>query len=364
MRYILAAIGLVLAAPLAAQPAPVLAPTPADIAATAAPAPDYSKAASWAAGPFGPGPAATVPQGATPAARNPAVDVFYVHPTTSKSREVWNQDVADAAENRWADESVVARQASVFSGCCRVFSPRYRAATAKAFTSPAGRDAAFELAFSDIERAFDWYLAHENHGRPFIIAGHSQGAFHMATLLERRIDGKPLQRQMVAAYIIGINLAEGDFGRRFKSVKPCTRPADTGCVLQFEAILAGSDVAKAAGFAQSTFVQKYGDLPGKQSICFNPLTFDARRPAAPAQAALGAVPGDPGFGAVRPLLRGKVAAHCEQGLLVVEPDPALDMKPLPGGSMHYHDFGLFYADIRADAVRRARAFRQVRRARR
>jgi Protein of unknown function (DUF3089) len=356
MNRLIAALALLLAAPLAAQPTGISAP--AEVAAMSPPPPDYATAAAWSAGPFGPGPAATVPQGATPAARGAAVDVFYVHPTTSKSREVWNQDIADAAENRWADESVVARQASAYNGCCRVFSPRYRAATAKAFTSPAGRDAAFALAFSDVERAFDWYLAHENKGRPFIIAGHSQGAFHMATLLERRIQGTALQRQMVAAYIIGINLAEGEFGPRFKTVKPCTRPADTGCVVQFEAILAGSDVAKAAGIAQSTFVAKYGDLPGKQSVCLNPLTFDARRPAAPAQASQGAVPGEPGFGAVRGLVRGKVAAHCEQGLLVVDVDPALDLKPLPGGSMHYHDFGLFYADIRADAVRRARAFRR------
>ena len=248
MRYFLAAIGLVLAAPLAAQPAQAPEPAAADIAAMAPPVPDYSKANSWAAGPYGPGPAATLPQGATPPARNPAVDVFYVHPTTSKSREVWNQDIADAAENRWADESTVARQATVFSGCCRVFSPRYRAATARAFTSPAGRDAAFELAFSDIERAFDWYLGHENHGRPFIIAGHSQGAFHMATLLERRIEGTRLQRQLVAAYIIGINLAEGDFGRRFKVVRPCTRPATlierSGCCFTSASMTASCSVAR------------------------------------------------------------------------------------------------------------------------
>ena len=143
----------------------------------------------------------------------------------------------------------------------------HRAATAKAFTSPAGRDAAFELAFSDIERAFDWYLAHENHGRPFIIAGHSQGAFHMATLLERRIDGTPLQRQMVAAYIIGINLAEGDFGRRFKAVPPCPRPADTGCVVQFEAILAGSDVAKAAAKASAGMGTSTHPWATASSIC-------------------------------------------------------------------------------------------------
>ena len=281
----------------------------------APPAPDYATAAAWSAGPFGPGAAATVPAGATPAARLTAVDVFYVHPTTSKSREVWNQDIADAAENRWADESVVARQASVFNACCRVFSPRYRAATAKAFTSPAGRDAAFALAFSDIERAFDWYLAHENKGRPFIIAGHSQGAFHMATLLERRIDGTPLQRQMVAAYIIGINLAEGDFGRRFKVAKPCARPDDTGCVLQWQAILASSDVAKAAGYSQSTFVAKYGDVPGKQSLCLNPLTFDARRPAAPARARAGR-------SARRSRLRRGAPAAARQGRGALRTGPA------------------------------------------
>jgi Protein of unknown function (DUF3089) len=360
MRSLIAVLAMCLAVPLAAQPAP----TAAEITSMAPPAPDYATAAAWSAGPFGPGAAATVPQGASPAARLSDVDVFYVHPTTSKSREVWNQDIANAEENRWVDESVVARQASVFNNCCRVFSPRYRAATARAFTSPAGRDAAFALAFSDIERAFDWYLANENKGRPFIIAGHSQGAFHMATLLEKRIDGTPLQARLVAAYIIGINLAEGDFGRRYTSARPCIRPADTGCVLQWQAYLASSDVAKAAGYSQSTFVAKYGDIPGKQSVCVNPLTFDARRPAASARRSQGAVPGEPGFGVVRPLMRGKVAARCDQGILVVDVDPALELQPLVGGSMHYHDFGLFYAEIRADAARRASAFRRHRRARR
>jgi hypothetical protein len=37
----------------------------------------------------------------------------------------------------------------------------------------------------------------------------------------------------------------------------------------------------------------------------------------------------------------------------------LELKPLPGtGVMHYHDFGLFYADIRANAVPRTKAFLQ------
>ncbi|MCW1401838.1 DUF3089 domain-containing protein [Novosphingobium sp. MW5] len=315
--------------------------------------PDYGRAANWSAA------ASALPAGASKPAKAPKVDVFYIHPTTFRSPDgAINADPADAKANLWVDESAVARQASVFTGCCRVYAPRYRAATYNSFADPAKQKAAFALAYTDIERAFDHFLKVRGKGRPFIVAGHSQGAFHAATLLEKRIEGTPLQKQMVAAYIVGINLSEGDFGRRFQHVRPCETPSQTGCVLQWEAILAGSDVTTAATRAQSTFVGKYGDLPGKQTVCINPLTFDARRPTAPASAALGAVPGVPGAGAIRPLLAGKVAARCEQGLLVVEVDPSLEMKPLPGGSMHYHDFGLFWADIRADALRRSKALRR------
>lgn len=314
------------------------------------PVPDYAVAASWAAGPFGPGASAAVPKGATPAQRNAPADVFYIHPTTYRSQVQWNQNVADQETNHWTDVSVIARQASVFNGCCRVFAPRYRQAS---FLNKDGaRELALELAYGDIERAFDYYLAHENHGRPFIIAGHSQGGWLIAELLEKRIDGTPLQKQLVAAYIVGINVAEGDFGLRFKHVPICDKPAQTGCAVQWNAVLPEADLPKMASQYQTTFVKKYGDGPGKTTLCVNPMTFDRSRPVATARQNKGAVPGDPGEGALRPLIRGGVAARCDQGMLVVDPSPALDLKPLAGGVMHYHDLGLFYADVRANAVLR------------
>ena len=283
--------------------------------------------------------------------------MFYVHPTTFKGGPGHlNQDPADPAANKWADESVVARQGGVFSGCCRVFSPRYRAAAYGAFGSPALQGAAFALAYSDVERAFDWYLAHENHGRPFIIAGHSQGAFHMATLLEKRIDGTPLQKRMVAAYIIGINISEGEFGHRFHHVSMCDTPAQTGCVLQWNALLDGTDLTAAAHRYESMYIAKYGDEPGKKTLCINPVTFDRKRPASISSQAKGAVPGAPGLGAMQPLRAGAVAAVCENGLLKVDLAPGLGLDALPGGVMHYHDFGLFYADIRANVNVRVAAW--------
>jgi hypothetical protein len=347
--------GPVLAQGTSLPAAPPPAFGPADVVAKAPPAPDYAKRATWSVF-ASQGFAHPLPKGASPAAAHPRVAVFFLHPTTFRgAANQFNQDVGDATANLWADESSIARQASVFSACCAVYAPRYRAASYATFASAPLREAAFALAYSDVERAFDAFLQ-EIGNRPFIIAGHSQGAFHTATLLEKRVEGTPLQKRMVAAYIIGINLARGEFGKRYTSVKPCDTPAQTGCVLQWNAYTPDADVAKLAAYSQSTYVQKYGDDAGKVTLCINPLTFDARQPDAPATAAKGAVPGSPGAGGLLPLRSGAVSARCENGLLITKPDAALDLAPLPGGVMHYHDLGLFWADIRANAVVRVAAF--------
>jgi len=342
----------------AAIAAPAIAATPQeDIQASAAPAPDYADPANWAAGPQGPGAAAALPAGASAAARGgPGVDVFYLHPTTFRSDTLWNQDPRDAKANAWVDASTIARQASVFSACCNIWAPRYRAAGYKSFAEAGHRDAAFALAYSDVERAFDWFLAHVSKGRPFIIAGHSQGAKHVSDLLEKRIDGTPLQKRMVAAYIVGINLAEGEFGLRYKHVQPCDKPAQTGCVLQWNTIAAGSNLAPMVSAYEKAFAGRYGDAPGHQTLCINPVTFDRSRPSSLSAEAKGAVPGDPGFGPLGALRPGAVAVSCEQGLAVAYMGPGLGLAALPGGVLHYHDFGLFYADIRANAAVRTKAW--------
>lgn len=315
----------------------MLAPPPA--------APDYDDPANWVQ-------VTAVPKGASRVARNPVVDVVYLHPTTIRS-DAWNMDPADPKQRQWTDESAIERQASAFSACCRIFAPRYRAATYGALQKGHMADA-FALAYADVERAFDWYLAHENHGRPFILAGHSQGAAHIATLVEKRIDGTPLQRRLVAAYIIGINLMEGEFGLRFKTIRPCAKPADTGCILQWNSVEEGSDTGAMTATYAKMFKSRYGDAAGDRALCINPVTFDADRPSSTRAQAKGAVPGEPGAGPMPPLRARAVAVRCENGLAVVQRAPDLDMKALPGGSLHYHDIGLFWADIRANALLRAK----------
>jgi hypothetical protein len=91
-------------------------------------------------------------------------------------------------------------------------------------------------------------------------------------------------------------------------------------------------------------------------VCVNPLTFDRAQPAAGVDRSLGVAPGAPGLGPLKPLVPRSVSARCDDGLLIVQPATDLDLKPLPGGAMHYHDVGLFYADVRANAILRSEAF--------
>lgn len=315
------------------------------------PAPDYALAASWAARPGAANPSDSVPPGASSVSGDAAVDVFYVHPTTYRTSSAWNQDIALEDVNAWTDASTIARQASVFNDCCWIFAPRYRQASFLAVqdrTLAADGGKAYELAYQDILAAFDHYMAHDNQGRPFIIAGHSQGALMSYWLLRDRIDGAPAAERLVAAYVVGLDLMEGDFGRTFKSLKPCETPAQTGCILGWNAVTPELDLEMMGAMAGGRYKRVYGVDDGRTPVCLNPVTFDAAKPSSDAAQSKGAVPGEPGAGPLRALIAGQVAARCDLGFLVVTADESLDLTPLPGGSMHYHDFGLFYEDIRAN----------------
>lgn len=342
VALILGFLALVIASPAIGRQASAFA--------TQAPPPalDYAKPASWAA-------FASKGVGAI-AGKGQKVDVFYIHPTTFRSAERWNGDPADAVLNAWTDGSAIARQASPFVACCRLFAPRYRQASTLALSKIATDGGkAFDLAYGDVERAFDYYLAHENKGRPFIVVGHSQGGSHVARLVERRIDGKPLQKQLVAAYAIGFNLAEGDFPLTYKTVPVCRKPDQLHCLVQWNAVLGSADLDMISKASSARFTALHGDAPGATTLCINPLTFDADKPAADATASLGAIPGAPDASPMRAPQKGKVAARCDRGFLVVTPDPSLDLQPLPGGSMHFHDIGLFWSDVQANASLRAKS---------
>ncbi|MFM6947605.1 MAG: DUF3089 domain-containing protein [Aquirufa sp.] len=158
-------------------------------------------------------------------------DVFFIYPTIftyqPQNEFIWNGSVEDSFLNSSVDSSTILNQATVFNGSCRVFAPRYRQAHYYAFLTPNKEDkeAALDLAYQDVKKAFNYYLTHYNQGRPIIIAGHSQGTVHATRLLKEFFDEKALKKQLVVAYLIGIATPKDIF----KDIKPCESSNDIGC---------------------------------------------------------------------------------------------------------------------------------------
>ena len=101
-----------------------------------------------------------------------------------------NTDLSQASLfNQKVDKTTIKFQASIFNQAGRVYAPRYRQAHYRSFSPPhiEGKNdgiKALLLAYSDIKAAFQYYIKHENKGRPFILAGHSQGSLHLMLLMQ------------------------------------------------------------------------------------------------------------------------------------------------------------------------------------
>ena len=203
--------------------------------------PDYSLNENWAALPWTKDNADRTPLGLKDGQKEAIADVFYLHPTMyygEKDFDQWNPTIDNKSVNKFVDDIPTLFQASAFNKAGRVFAPRYRQAHLDAYTHKDRVNAkkAFDLAYKDVSAAFAYYMSHHNNGRPFIIASHSQGTTHASRLIEEFIDGKPLEKRMVAAYLLGIPVNLD----RYKSLKPCESEYDVSCLIGWRTFKKGA----------------------------------------------------------------------------------------------------------------------------
>jgi hypothetical protein len=193
-----------------------------------------------------------------------SADVFYVYPTllVDKKDISWNTTIDDDKVNADVMKWILPYQAAAWADAGRLFVPFYRQNHYRAFFEPyrnQGGNAAIALAFADVKAAFDHYLAHENKGRPIILAGHSQGALHLKRLLQEYFDGKPLQSQLVAAYLIGTRILEDEF----KELKPLFSPDQIGGYVSWNS------------YKKGKYPKYYGWY--NNAVTTNPVTWDASK---------------------------------------------------------------------------------------
>lgn len=309
------------------------------------PPPRYEDDSAWSALP-GRDDAAVAPIATLARLAETEADVFYVHPTSYVGSR-WNASLDDAAVNAATDAGATRIQATVFGGCCAVWAPRYRQANITAFTDPSESGArAIALAGDDVIAAFRYFVEHATPGRPFVIAGHSQGSTLAARLLEEVVAPSPLRARLVAAYLIGSPLTEA----KAASILPvCAEAAQTGCIVAFNA-------------RSPAYRDGLEPEPKTGRLCVNPLSWRHDEEPAAAERNHGAVFFD---GDATPVPQpGFASARCRDGALLVEmngtpprdfPSRLLD-HALGAGNYHPLEYGLFFVDLRENAALRVATF--------
>jgi hypothetical protein len=154
-----------------------------------------------------------------------------------------------------------------------------------------------ELAYGDVRAAWRSYLANDNHGRGFVLVGHSQGTGVLSRLVREEIDGKPIQSQMVSALLIGgggwLAVKPGDAAALiFPHTPVCRTNTEIGCIIGFSSFRAEAPPAAGTLFEKapegahpacanpSALAGGEGSLDAYLSASGETISFEAKEPVA------------------------------------------------------------------------------------
>ena len=122
---------------------------------------------------------------------------------------------------------------SFYSGKLNYFSPYYRQVSMDSWAMPDKAFGIVPIALEDVMQSWDYYLKHLNQGRPFIIAGYSQGAIAVLDILKEMPDS--VLSRLVAAYVIGFKVTQEDVDSN-KNIKLAQDSTDTGVLIAFNSV--------------------------------------------------------------------------------------------------------------------------------
>jgi pimeloyl-ACP methyl ester carboxylesterase len=197
------------------------------------------------------------------------IDCFYVYPTVSNDPGVVSDMVPGPEEL-----NVVRQQVARLGAKCRIYAPMYRQVTLTALRAgiggkplPGAADpAARTLGYNDVVDAWTYYLAHENKGRGVVLVGHSQGSGVLTRMIAAEVDGKPAQKQLVSAILMGTSLAlePGKDTGAFKTIPTCKSANQLGCVIAYATFRDTVPPPANSRFGRTPM------NPGMEAACVNP----------------------------------------------------------------------------------------------
>jgi pimeloyl-ACP methyl ester carboxylesterase len=207
---------------------------------------------------------------------------------------------------------------------------------------------------TDAVAAFDYYIKNFNNGRPFILAGHSQGSIVMMLILSGYLKENPeVYKRMVAAYIIGASITP-EYLAANPHLKFAQGADDTGVIISY------NTEAPAVEGKSPVLV------PGAMAI--NPITWTRDETLAEARENLGSIMvnknGSPVLdkdGKIAPVLNyADARVDLTRGVVICSVCNVEKLAPgnvFSGqGVFHSFDYSFYYFNIRENAAHRAEIF--------
>lgn len=192
-------------------------------------APDYGSPAAWYS-----------------VRRGGAADLFYISSTETfdhpgaDGRLLHHAEAADSSAcpgMRMEMEGVDMR----FGGSLNFYSPFYRQVTMETYTDTKLIERRFPVAMGDARKAFRYYLDNINDGRPFVLAGFSQGGQIVVELLKEMPDS--IASRMVAAYVLGWKITREEL-ERYPGIRPAQRSDDIGVTVCYNSVRRPEDASE------------------------------------------------------------------------------------------------------------------------
>ena len=290
---------------------------------------------------------------ALPASPDKPVDVFYLYPTVFQKVNKNEPNICNIDNPVMVKYSqlALAFQASAFDPVGNIYAPYYRQA-----------DAAYTLGLplaeqhkvvggiptTDASAAFDHYINNFNNGRPFILAGHSQGSNVLLYLLSDYMKKHPeVYRRMIAAYVIGYSITP-EYLAKNPHLKFAKGAKDTGVIISYN-----TEAQKVAG--KNPVV-----LPGAMAI--NPITWTRGEKTATAAESLGSVDMDEHGKLITLKKYADARVDKAKGVLICSTVDVDKLSPgnqvFPKGVYHRYDYPFYYYNLRENAAVRTNRFLQ------
>lgn len=297
---------------------------------------DYSGTENWLA----------LPDGEKP------VDTFYIYPTVFGDTENGPADTfpIDDENMRAGAQRYYEEQATVFEASTNVYAPYYRQTLLDTFSKqPLEKVEEYQSQEqrTDLYAALDYYFENYNNGRPFIIAGHSQGSIMTRIILKDYMQAHPDRyERMIAAYAIGYSVTESDL-EQYPHLQFAEGENDTGVIISWNT--EGSDNG------ESTLV-----LDG--AIAINPVNWKRDETYAAASENLGSrLKDDDGNYEITSPGVADAKVDTERGVVICTntdiPYLTANGEPIFGGkSFHTLDYDLYYENIRDNVQKRIDAW--------